>query len=186
MILISSDEMNELWEMHQQYARDGAYAAWYKLGTCFMTGEGVAQDFTKAAYSFDSATTLERDDHKKAVAFYMAGICCLKDGKQNDAYLMFSKAADLGLAEAQYNTGVCLEQNIGIPSDYAETLRMRWAVKYYTKAAEQGDARAQYNLANCYAKGLGVPEDFDKAVYWCRKAAEQGLAEAQKTLAALG
>jgi TPR repeat protein len=47
--------------------------------------------------------------------------------------------------------------------------------------AEQGHADAQCNLANCYAygkDGKGMDKDLVEAVAWCRKAAEQGHADA--------
>lgn len=42
--------------------------------------------------------------------------------------------------------------------------------------------KEQYNLARRYHDGDGVPIDIEKAVYWYRKAAEQGYAEAQNSL----
>jgi TPR repeat protein len=45
--------------------------------------------------------------------------------------------------------------------------------------ASKGDAEAQLALASLYARGIGVDKDQGKAVKWCRKAAEQGLARAQ-------
>lgn len=48
--------------------------------------------------------------------------------------------------------------------------------------AEKGDAKAQLELAKAYRDGKGVPFDNDAAIQWCRKAAEQGLAEAQSIL----
>lgn len=44
----------------------------------------------------------------------------------------------------------------------------------YKKKAEQGNARSQYNLGLCYAIGEGVAKDYKQAVYWYRKAADQG------------
>ena len=44
------------------------------------------------------------------------------------------------------------------------------------------DARGQYNLGYKYKTGNGVPKDFQQAVYWYRKAAEQGYAPAQNNL----
>ncbi len=38
-------------------------------------------------------------------------------------------------------------------------------------------------LALCYDKGQGVPQDYSEAVYWYKKAADQGLAFAQNNLA---
>jgi TPR repeat protein len=45
-----------------------------------------------------------------------------------------------------------------------------------------GDAKAQFNLGLKYAYGNGVPRDDQEAVWWFRKAAEQGHAEAQFNL----
>jgi len=49
--------------------------------------------------------------------------------------------------------------------------------------AEHGDAWAQLNLGAAYDNGIGTKRDVDKAIFWYRKAAEQGLAEAQFNLA---
>jgi TPR repeat protein len=46
----------------------------------------------------------------------------------------------------------------------------------------QGDAEAQSNLGIAYAFGKGVLKDDKQAVYWYKKAADQGDAEAQSTL----
>jgi TPR repeat protein len=50
------------------------------------------------------------------------------------------------------------------------------------RLADQGDAAAQYNLGLLYAGGQGVPQDADEAMRWLRKAAEQGLLDAQFSL----
>ena len=42
--------------------------------------------------------------------------------------------------------------------------------------AERGDAEAQYRLGHCYSDGDVVPKDEKKAVFWFRKAANQGHA----------
>ena len=48
--------------------------------------------------------------------------------------------------------------------------------------AEKGNAEAQFNLAMRYATGRDVPRDKSLAVYWLRKAAGQGLVQAQSQL----
>jgi len=45
--------------------------------------------------------------------------------------------------------------------------------------AQDGDAQARFSLAVAYAKGEGVPKDEAAAVHWFRKAAQQGLRDAQ-------
>lgn len=54
--------------------------------------------------------------------------------------------------------------------------------KEIEREAEQGDAEAQLNLSVCYAKGDGVGKDMKQAIYWVRKSAEQGNADAQRIL----
>ncbi len=41
---------------------------------------------------------------------------------------------------------------------------------------------AQHNLGVYYEHGWGVKQDYAQAVYWYRKAAEQGLADAMNNL----
>ena len=86
-----------------------------------------------------------------------------------EAVKWYRKAAEQGLALAQYNLGVSYANGLGVSQNYTE------AVKWYRKAAEQGYAAAQYNLGRCYANGQGVPQSFTEAEKWYRKAAEQGF-----------
>lgn len=50
------------------------------------------------------------------------------------------------------------------------------------KAANKKDANSQFQLAICYFNGEGVIQDDNQAIFWCQKAAEQGLVEAQFVL----
>ena len=79
-----------------------------------------------------------------------------------------SANADFDEGAAAYSTG-----------DYATALR-EWQ-----PLAEQGDAVAQFYLGLMYRKGQGVPQDEAAAAQWFRRAAEQGVAEAQNILGLL-
>lgn len=46
-------------------------------------------------------------------------------------------------------------------------------------AAKAGDAEAQTSIGRAYWQGTGVPKDYVQAVFWFRKAAEQGNSTAQ-------
>ena len=87
------------------------------------------------------------------------------------------KAAEQGLANAQYHLGVCYANGTGTAVNKPE------AVRWYKAAAKQGAANAQYNLAVCYSNGIGTAVDKPEAVRWYKAAAEQGLKEAQNNLA---
>jgi hypothetical protein len=54
------------------------------------------------------------------------------------------------------------------------TVVQRWTITEYRTAAEQGNMSAQNELALMYLQGRGVAVDNVQAVYWFRKAAEQG------------
>ena len=56
---------------------------------------------------------------------------------------------------------------------------------WYGLAAQQGEPWAQTNLGSCYPQGQGVGQNNTQAIYWYRKAADQGHKEAQERLAAL-
>ena len=64
--------------------------------------------------------------------------------------MWYRKAADQGIAEAQFNLGVMYRDGQGVTQDYAE------AVKWFRKAADQGNADAQFNLGVMYRNGEGV------------------------------
>jgi len=108
---------------------------------------------------------------------YLNGDAVPKDVTK--AALWFRKAAEQGLADAQYNLAGAYSDGEGVPLDYAQ------AAIWFRKAAEQGDAGAQINLGASYQIGQGVPQDYAQAAVWCRKAAEQGNAEAQFFLGGL-
>ena len=67
-----------------------------------------------------------------------------------------------------------------------------YADKDYFKAAEaikvnarQGDAEAQCALGTLFETGRGVPKDDQQAIFWYRKAADQGLDVAQDRLGSM-
>ena len=91
-----------------------------------------------------------------------------------EAVTWFRKAAEQGLAKAQYNLGVSYANGRGVTQSYTE------AVKWYRKAAEQGVAKAQYNLGLCYYNGEGITQSYTEALKWLRKAKEQGHEGATK------
>jgi hypothetical protein len=80
------------------------------------------------------------------------------------------KAADQGMAMAQFNLGLMYDSGQGVARDYAQ------AAIWYRKAADQGLAPAQNNLGSLYENGQGVARDYAQAMNWFRKAADEGYA----------
>lgn len=78
------------------------------------------------------------------------------------------KAAEQGLARAQYNLGEKYYNGIGVARSYEK------AVAWFLKAAKQGFAYAQFRLGFMYDCGRGVEQSDAKTREWYQKAAEQG------------
>ena len=76
-----------------------------------------------------------------------------------------SKAAEAGIAPAQYNLGLMYDNGQGVPQNYAE------AMSWYRRAAETGHAKAQNDLGFLYSNGKGVPQDYITAHMWANLAA---------------
>jgi len=131
------------------------------------------------------------DDQHRLALMYKLGQC--RDGVliQQDlgqAAWWYRKAAEQGLAVAQFSLGAMYFNGEGVPHDDEQ------AVAWFRKAADQGHAFAQLNLGRMYASasrgnlgtayyvGEGAAKDDVQAEAWYRKAAEQGNAEAQRAL----
>ncbi|WP_026379853.1 peptidoglycan-binding protein [Afifella pfennigii] len=89
------------------------------------------------------------------------------------------RAAETGVAEAQFEIASRYAEGRGVMRDAAE------AVRWYEKAARTGLAPAQYRLGSIYEKGRGVPKDIDRAFDWYEKAAAAGNVKAMHNLAVL-
>lgn len=91
-------------------------------------------------------------------------------------FTQVKQAAEQGDVEAQYNLGLMYYED----EDGEEDSR---AAIWFTKAAEQEHVDAQRYLAVIYGDGFGVEKDNNQAIAWLHKAAEQGNAEDQVSLA---
>jgi TPR repeat protein len=85
---------------------------------------------------------------------YLNGLGVSKN--EVEAAKWYRKAAEQGVAEAQFWLGVYYSQWLGAAE----------GARWYRKAAEQGHAGAQNNLGFCYADGDGVPKDCVEALKW--------------------
>jgi TPR repeat protein len=177
--------------------------AQYEIGLMFANGVGVEQDFEQALHwirqaadrglaaaqyllgtRYTSGVVVEQDDHKALMWFLKAAEqahpkAMFRLGKfyanihPNASHVCISKAAEMGLAEAQFAVGLAYAAGKDVGRD--QSLAVHW----YRCAAEQGLAPAQHALATMYADGLGVAQDIDTAMVWYRKAAGQRFAAAQ-------
>ncbi len=110
-----------------------------------------------AAHSFDQAI---RQDGK---------------GHAHLAFLLYRRAAEAGLPDAEFNVAVMLDSGRGVTSNIAQ------AATWYARAAAHGNHRAAYNLGQLYEAGEGVPKNNDIARAWF---AASALPAARSRLAA--
>jgi TPR repeat protein len=102
-----------------------------------------------------------------------AGIRAYDVGDHERALKYFRAAADEGLADAQYYTGLMYSEGEGTPHNYAE------AAKWYEKAGAQNQPDALFALAKLYVIGGGVPADAAKAIELYERA-EKALPPGEK------
>lgn len=94
-------------------------------------------------------------------------------GEQIEEY---TRKAEAGDVDAQYNLGIIHYHGEGVPRNFEE------ALIWFHRAAEQNDADAQYTLGFMYGRGEGVTKSHDLSVSWFGRAAEQGHTGAQEIL----
>lgn len=153
-------------------AQQGDAKSQYDLGHMYFHGEGVPQDYTKAAHWFRLSADQGNAAAQSGIGYmYHNG----KGVPQSDAEALRWNllSAKQGYAKAQSNIGTMYYYGQGVTQDYTESVR------WYRLAAEQGNAPAQVDLASMYYHGSGVPQDNTQAFNWYRRAVDQGDARAE-------
>ena len=97
-----------------------------------------------------------------------------KDNQQ--AVFWYTKAAEQGLASAQFDLGRMYVTGKGVTQDVEQ------GVAWQLKAAEQGLASAQFAIGKRYFLGADLIQDYQQALDMFLVAAEQGLVDAQNQL----
>lgn len=134
-----------------------------------------------------------------AAADFRAGVEAARAGNFERALSEWRPLAEDGDPRAQYSIGFLYAKGTGVEADAVK------AAEWYRKAAEQGYAPAQFFLGRLYSgedaaeslvreeeqsrdsgegRMLRGPRDMrlERALYWYRKAADQGLARAQNNI----
>ena len=92
--------------------------------------------------------------------------------KMSKVLNLWNKAADQGIAQAQFNLGNMYKNGQGVAQDYSA------AMKWYRMAADQGDADAQYYIEDIYKNGYGMAQNILIAKEWYQKASNRGNSHA--------
>ena len=190
---------------YRKAADQGHADAQVSLGVCYTRGQGVTRDEVEAAKWFRKAAeqghTIAQDNMGISYAY---GKGVVKDEIEAYAYWNLARATQRAAGESltelekklskeQIEAGVRRTRELKdvITANSADkeaatgTVGLEKKVSdfsaYKTKA-ETGDRVAQYMLGKFYFEGDTVAKDLEKAVFWWRKATDQGLAEAQLNL----
>lgn len=100
-------------------------------------------------------------------------------GQMEAALDLYTKAANKGLAEAQFQLGKMYYLGESGSKDYSS------ASMWFKRAARQRHAKAEYGLATCYMNGDGLPVNYDQALMYMKASALRGYVPAQRKLAEL-
>lgn len=149
-----------------------------KLGSIYLRGRGVPQDYGEALRWYRKAAEQNSANGEVGVgAAYYHGYGVPTDYVESMRW--YRRAADQGNAAGETGVAYLYEHGDGVAQDYAEALR------WYRKAADQGEKLAEEELGYLYSQGTGVPRDYGQALIWYEKAADQGEAQAQYQLGRL-
>ena len=192
---------------YSKAAEQGLKDAQNALGVLYKNGTGVKRDYKKAIYWYSKAA--ERGDSS---AQYNLGVLYgNSEGAKRDykkAIYWYSKAAERGdqnaqnalfnLIKEQITRGdkrVLREQIVAANGQDAkvakaskamlEELLQSGAFIVAEEFANQGKAEAQFMLGENYRLGKGVKKNVGLAIFWYKKAAEQGLLKAEGAIAKL-
>jgi len=151
----------------QSRADNGDAVATYRLGVLYALGEGVTQDYERAATLFKTAAEdgVTEAEYNIAV-MYAEGLGVERDPAQ--AVLWYRKAAAQGSSSAAFNLGVAASNGVGVKQNMAE------AAQWFRKAGEAGVVNAQFNLGLLYERGEGLAASPVEAYAWYSAAASRG------------
>lgn len=130
-------------ELLAQAGEMGYAPSAYKLGVNYEYGRmGCPQDGGLSIHMYNIAA---QQNHKEAcfalTAWYLVGAPGILPQSDTEAYLWAKKAAEQGLAKAEYAVGYFTEMGIGTVKDIGE------ARAWYKRAADHGDKRANQRIA---------------------------------------
>lgn len=132
-------------EKNIEAARQGNIAAQNAIGVCYYNGDGVEQDYKKAAEWFWKTAEKGNVTGQYNLGYmYDYGKGFEQDHQQ--ALYWYQKAAGQGHKNSMNNLGVMYEFGRGVQKDYAQ------AAAWYKQAADKGDKKAQDNLQKLQKK----------------------------------
>jgi len=175
----------ELW---LQAAENGYVYSQEQLAYQYKEGFAIQKNLEKANFwsskafnqNLIKAKNGESEFQCNLAKNYLYGQGVKKDSKE--ALYWFRSAAEKGNIEAQAMLGSLYSNNSFMLGDFS-LKNPKEAQKWLHSAGEAGSIQAQRTLGVLYTYGIdGFDENIEAAVYWHKKAAEQGDQDSQDTL----
>ena len=156
-------------EYFQAAADKGDTGGKFAIGQCYITGHGLPGKDEKRG----AELLREASDAGDSRAMNSLGDCYAHGtGVKvdfNEAFKLFSHAAEKGNLWALANLGVVYMTGRGVP-----TPDPKKGAEFFEKGARAGNSAGMFGYAQCLEGGIGVGENGLQAQAWYRKAAEAG------------
>jgi TPR repeat protein len=157
----------------------GAAALFLLGGAVLVFGGGDDQAHAAATAPVAPAAPTMPAPENDPSADYEASQRLIADGRLDEGLSLLRRAAEGGLAIAQYRLSKHYEAGDGVPQDLTRALA--WA----ERAARGGNVRAMHDVGVYFARGDGAPQDEALALQWFLEAAGLGVADSQFNAALL-
>ena len=184
-----AQDKGEAVKWYRAAAEQGLAFAQFNLALCYADGQGVPKDAAEAEKWFRAAAEQGNADAQDVLKEFEDVRVLLRRARQGDA-------------ESQYELAVKYEMSFAVNTDEKE------ALFWYRKAAAQGHRQAKFMLSSegfnymlkvaregrgCYFQvayryeyGIGTKKNMEKARYWYKKSAEEGLYRSKQKLQEMG
>ncbi|KAJ1647037.1 hypothetical protein IWQ61_010140 [Dispira simplex] len=139
-------------ELFIKAAQLGYVPSQFKLGFCYEYGTLTCPQDPKRSIAWYTRAAEQGDPEAELAlsGWYLTGSDNVLEQSDTEAYLWARKAADKGLAKAEYAIGYYNENGIGVKQDMEEARR------WYMRSAAQGHKRAMNRLTELKRMGTGA------------------------------
>lgn len=168
--------------MYSMAAERGDSDGMWRLGVCYMLGNGVTQNYAKAFELYQNAANNNNSEgqwHMGECYRYGRGVSI----NIKEALKWYKKAAGQGHEKAKEMYELLSKDSSEIYKEgckHIDNKEYKEAYEFFHSIAS--DPYGQNGLGVCFAKGYYVEKDYGKAAYWFQKAARRGLNQSQYNL----
>lgn len=147
-------------------SQSGHVLAFYNLAQMHATGTGMQRSCATAVELYKNVAERGKWGERLMEAHMLH-----REGRTDEAFVVYALLAELGYEVAQSNAAFLLDR--GEVSWYSGADRYVVALMYWGRAAAQGYSAAQVKLGDYHYYGLGTPVDYEMAATHYRLASDQ-------------